>query len=60
MEPQRLRIGNGGYTPYENETNADALGTVAQVINYQLSIIDTPFSYLPHGRPCPQRQGGYP
>ena len=40
MEPQRLRIGNGGYTPYENETNADALGTVAQVINCQLSIIN--------------------
>ena len=49
------------------EPNADALGTVAQVINYQLSIvnyqlsiIDKPFSYLPRGLPCPQKQAMCP
>ena len=56
------------------EPNADALGTVAQVINYQLSIInyqlsivncqlsiiDKRFSYLPRGLPCPQKQAMCP
>ena len=49
------------------EPNTDALGTVAQVINYQLSIvnyqlsiIDKPFSYLPRGLPCPQKQAMCP
>ena len=51
------------------EPNADALGTVAQlsiinyqlsIINCQLSIIDKPFSYLPRGLPCPQKQAMCP
>ena len=49
------------------EPNADALGTVAQlsiinypIVNYQLSIIDKRFSYLPRGLPCPQKQAMCP